>query len=91
MGYRVPRWKDSVEFTDSPFCLSDYKEDLGKNYSQIILYLCTQNSLENTIENNEWVKEETFDRIGTASSVTDECAKFQPVDMDLWQKIEKGG
>ena len=24
---------------DPPFCLSDYKEDLGKNYSRIILYL----------------------------------------------------
>ena len=71
---------------DSPFCLSDYKEDLGKNYSRIILYLCTQNSLENTIENNERVEEETFDHTGTASSVADERAKFQPVDIDLLKK-----
>ena len=39
---------------DTPFCLSTYKEDLGKNYSRIALYLCT----ENLDENNESVEED---------------------------------
>ncbi|XP_028419234.1 uncharacterized protein LOC114544973 [Dendronephthya gigantea] len=34
--------------TESPFRLCDYKEDLGKNYSRITLYLCTESADENT-------------------------------------------
>jgi hypothetical protein len=33
---------------DTPFCLGTYKEDLGKNYSRLVLYLCTENSDENS-------------------------------------------
>ena len=54
---------------DTPFCLSDYKEDHRKNYSRLVLYLCTENS----DENNETVEEDTFDRTGSLSDMVMEC------------------
>ncbi len=54
---------------DTPFCLSAYKEDLGKNYSRLVLYLCTENS----DENNETVEEDTFNHTGFLSDMVMEC------------------
>ena len=54
---------------DTPFCLSAYMEDHRKNYSRLVLYLCTENS----DENDETVEEDTFDRTGSLSDMVMEC------------------
>ena len=68
---------------DTPFCLSTYKEDLGKNYSRIALYLCTENS----DENNESVEEDTFDRIGTSCSDGKESQSNESIDMESREEM----
>ena len=68
---------------ESPFRLSDCKEDPGKNYCRITLYLCTENS----DENDERVEEDTFDRIATSSDETYEYYnKLPPMSMEVGQE-----
>lgn len=65
---------------DRPFCLRAYKEDLGKNYSRIVLYICTETSDETNVR----VEEDTFDRTGTFSDVKES----QSMDVGSRQEME---